>query len=150
MSPASVVEALQARYPGAETFRFGDSAELSAELLELIRTGRKRATVTALRDVEAGREAMPELGRQDIALDWDGRPALVIETVEVRVQRFDEVDEAFALDEGEDDSLAGWRASHREYFERNGGFDPAMMLICERFRVVETIGEAAMPVEALR
>ena len=25
------------------------------------------------------------------------------------------------------------RNDHREYFERNGGFDPNMKLICERF-----------------
>ena len=25
---------------------------------------------------------------------------------------------------------------HQEYFERNGGFDPKMMLVCERFRLV--------------
>ena len=69
------LEALRARYPGAETFRFGDNAMLSAELLALVRAGRKRATCS-----HQGQEgAFPELGRRDIVLTWDGTPALVIE-----------------------------------------------------------------------
>ena len=46
--------------------------------------------------------------------------------------------------EGEGDScLEDWRAGHRRYFTRNGGFAPDMMLWCERFRLVEIIGEGA-------
>jgi uncharacterized protein YhfF len=37
-------------------------------------------------------------------------------------------------------NLAGWRAGHKDYFERNGGFSPDMELVCERFRLVETLG----------
>lgn len=53
-----------------------------------------------------------------------------------------EFEEASALAEGENDSLAGWRADHREYLERNGGFDPNMMLVCERVRLIEDLAEA--------
>ncbi len=134
------LEALRARYPGAETFRFGDSAALSAELLALVRAGVKTATCGALRDFGAGHDPMPVVGRQDIALDWDGRPSVVIETVEVTIRRFCDVDEAFALAEGEDATLEGWREGHRRYFARNGGFAPEMDLVCERFRVVEVVG----------
>ncbi len=118
---AMELDAVLARYPGAEVFRFGDSAALSAELLALVRAGRKTATCEAVRNFPAQGEAEPVLGRRDIALEWDGRPALVVETVWLRRCRFDEVDEGFALDEGEDDSLEGWRAGHRAYFERTGG-----------------------------
>lgn len=87
---------------------------------------------------------LPVARRRDIALSWDGTPALVIETESVSLMRYCEVDEAFALAEGENDSLDGWREDHRDYFERNGGFDPRMMLVCERFRLVEDIsGEEA-------
>ncbi len=82
---------------------------------------------------------MPVAGRRDIALNWDGSPALVIEITEVSRRRFDDVDEAFALAEGEDDDLAGWRHGHGQYFARHGGFSPDMMLVCERFRLVEVI-----------
>ncbi len=50
---------------------------------------------------------------------------------------FAEIDEDFALAEGENDDLEGWRRDHRAYFERNGGWNPDMDLICERFEVVE-------------
>ncbi len=130
---------LRARYPGAETFRFGDNRELCDALIALVRSGRKTATCGALRDFGLGGEALPLVGRRDIALDWDGVPVLVIETVEVTVRRFCEVDEDFALAEGEDETLAGWQEGHRTYFERNGGWEPEMELVCERFRLVEDI-----------
>lgn len=134
-----MLESLKERYPGAETFQFGDSRALCDELLALVRSGRKTATCGALRDFTAGGEAMPQAGRRDISLDWDGQPALVIETLDVTVRRFCDVDESFALAEGENDSLEGWREDHRRYFERNGGFDPKMELVCERFRLVEDL-----------
>lgn len=133
------LESLTQRYPGAETFRFGDNATLCSELLALVRSGRKRATCGALRDYEGG-EAMPRVGRCDIALTWEGTPALVIETVELVQCRFDEVTEDMALAEGEDDSLEDWQAGHRAYFERNGGFSPDMMIVWERFALVEDLG----------
>ncbi len=82
---------------------------------------------------------MPVAGRRDIALDWYDMPALVIETVEVAIQRYCDVTEEFALAEGENETLAGWQEDHRRYFERNGGFDPEMELVCERFRLVEDL-----------
>lgn len=130
------VKALKRRYPTAETFKFGDSSALCAALLSLVRSGKKVATCGALRDYQTG-DAMPEIGRRDIALNWDDTPALVIETVELVQCRFDEVTEAMALAEGEDDSLDGWCASHRGYFERNGGFSPDMQIVWERFVLIE-------------
>lgn len=135
---AHSLEALRARYPGAETFTFGDGPELCAELLALVRAGRKTATCGGLRDYEAG-EALPVVGRRDIALDWDGRPALVVETTEVARRRFGDVDADFALAEGEG-TFEEWRAGHIRYFERNGGWSEDMELICERFRLVEDLG----------
>lgn len=131
---------IRKRYPGATTFKFGDSRALCDELLGLVRAGKKRATCAALSDFEAEGEETPVAGRRDIALDWDDNPALVIETTEVTIRRFCDVDADFALAEGESDSLAGWRRDHRAYFERNGGFDPNMELVCERFSLVEDLG----------
>ena len=133
------LDVLRTRYPGAETFKFGDSAQMSAELLALVRAGRKTATCGALRDFASGGEAVPQVGRCDIALDWDGTPALVIRTVSVEQRRYCDVDAGFALAEGESETLAGWRADHKRYFVRNGGFDPEMMLVCERFELVEDL-----------
>lgn len=131
---------LRRRYPDAETFTFGDSRALCDDLLALVRSGAKTATCGALRDYEQGGEPLPRPGRCDIALEWDGQPALVIRTVSVEVCRFCDVTEGFALAEGEDETLAGWQKGHRGYFERNGGFHPEMELVCERFRLVEDLG----------
>jgi uncharacterized protein YhfF len=54
--------------------------------------------------------------------------------------RFCDVDENFALAEGENGDLEGWRRDHRRYFERNGGFDNELMVVCERFKLVHDYG----------
>ncbi len=51
--------------------------------------------------------------------------------------RFCDVYEQFALLEGENDSLDEWQEDHKRYFERNGGFDESMELVCECFELVE-------------
>lgn len=119
------------------SFKFGDSRELCDRLTALVRMGAKTATCGARRDFEAG-EAMPAVGRRDMVLDWDGKPALLIETTEVTLRRFRDVPEDFALAEGEGD-FNDWRQGHIDFFTRNGGFDPDMELVCERFRLVEVL-----------
>ena len=134
------VAALQLRYPNAVTYSFGDNPEMNAALLQLVLDGTKTATCGAMRDFEDGLEAMPELGRCDIVLGPDGAPAAVTRTKELRKLKFIDVDAAFAYDEGEGDrTLETWRRFHQAYFERNGGFDPEMLLLCERFELVEVL-----------
>lgn len=128
------------RYTDATSFAFGDTPQLADELLALVLAGKKTATCGALRDFPEGSAARPQVGRRDVVLDGRGRRAAVIETVEVTIRRFDEMDEAFVADEGEGlRTLADWRASHQAYFTRNGGFAADMELLCERFRLVEII-----------
>ncbi|MDO5613941.1 MAG: ASCH domain-containing protein [Paracoccus sp. (in: a-proteobacteria)] len=129
---------LAVRWPGARFCDFGDSADLSAHLLGLIRAGVKTATCGALRDYQAAGDPVPRAGDVMIARDHAGRPALVYELTEVVVRPFCEVPEDFALAEGEGD-FAAWRAGHQAYFARNGGFAPDMPLVCERFRLVEVL-----------
>ena len=118
-----------------ERFSFGDSPELADELAELVLTGKKRATCWA-----AGEGPKTQVGKQWVVLDGTGDPIAVIETVELTQRRFDEVDEPFAFDEGEDDrTLASWQRAHRNYFGRQGSFAPNMPLYCERFRLVARI-----------
>jgi uncharacterized protein YhfF len=131
---------LPTQYTGAVTFSFGDSPKMADELLGHVMAGRKTATCGARRDFGPGKEALPEIGRRDIVLDGQGRPAAVIETIELTVRRFDQVDEQFAFDEGEGfRSLQHWRDGHRGYFERNGGWSEHMELFCERFRLIEVL-----------
>jgi uncharacterized protein YhfF len=119
-----------------ERFAFGDSPELADELAELVLVGKKRATCWAASE---GPKTHP--GKQWVVLDGGGVPIAVIETVELTQRRFDEVDAAFAFEEGEGDrALASWRRAHRNYFGRQGTFAPDMLLYCERFRLVGRIG----------
>ncbi len=131
------MEDLQVTYPGAGTFKFGDSAKLSARLLERVRAGQKRAMSGALAEFDDDPDSMPKVGRCDIAANWDGTPALVIRTVKVEQVRFCDVTEELAQAEGE--SLEGWQRGHKAQFERQGLFDPEMMLLFEHFELVEDL-----------
>ncbi|WP_279488855.1 ASCH domain-containing protein [Aeromonas veronii] len=74
--------------------------------------------------------------------DWSGLPKALVEIVSVTLCPFDEVDAAFAAEEGEGDvSLAWWREAHKAFFEREmkaegREFDEHATLVLERFRVV--------------
>jgi uncharacterized protein YhfF len=115
-----------------DTFAFGDNPRLADELAALVLAGVKTATCWW-----AGDTISTQVGERSVMLDGAGRPRAVIETVELTRRRFDEVDAAFACDEGENDrTLEGWRTAHRRYFTRLGQFAPDMLLCCERFRVV--------------
>ena len=134
MSDPTIPEA----YRGLRSFAFGDGPDLADELLELVLKGVKTATCST--------EDEPNISKPGecwIVLDGHGDPRCVIETTEVTFRRFGDVDAAFAHDEGEGDrSLAYWRAAHREYFGRLGKFSEDMMLMCERFRLVEIFAAA--------
>jgi uncharacterized protein YhfF len=124
---------------GYETFSFGDSPELANELLELVLAGTKRATCWA----ESQGLLSAEVGKLMVVLDGNGAPRVVLRTLELTKRRFDEVDEAFAFEEGEGDrSLKYWRDAHKRYFTRLERYAPDMMLWCERFEVVERIRAA--------
>ena len=122
-----------AQYQGLRSFAFGDGPQLADELLDLVIRGVKTATCSTEDEPNASKP-----GERWIVRDGRGTPACVIETTEVTYRRFPEVDAAFAYEEGEGDrSLVYWRSAHRTYFGRQGKFREDMMLMCERFRLVE-------------
>jgi uncharacterized protein YhfF len=125
---------------GLEAHMFGDGPQLADELLALILAGKKTATCWSAAEGLKG----AEVGKPWAVKNGAGVVRCVLETVELTQRRFDEVDAAFAFEEGEDDrTLASWRAAHQAYFTRNGGFAPDMLLNCERFRLVSIVGEGA-------
>jgi uncharacterized protein YhfF len=126
--------------PECETFRFGDGPELCAEILALVRAGKKTATCEATRFYSEDGDAWPKVGRRDIALNWDGTPAVMIETVSVATRRFSEMDEDFVAAQGEFRDLDHWREGYQAYFGRNGGYSEDMKIMCETFKVVEDYG----------
>jgi uncharacterized protein YhfF len=126
-----------AAYRGLRSFAFGDNPALADELLELVLRGAKTATCSTEDEPNISKP-----GERWIVLDGRGDPRCVIETVEVTFRRYSEVDAKFAFDEGEGDrSLAHWRQAHRRYFERLGKFREDMILMCERFRLVEIFAD---------
>jgi uncharacterized protein YhfF len=130
--------AVPEQYRSLRSFVFGDSPKLADELLELVLEGVKTATCST---EDEPNTSTP--GERWIVRDGRGTPRCVIETLEVSYRRYSEVDAAFAHDEGEGDrSLAFWRDAHRRYFGRQGKFSEDMMLMCERFRLVETFEPA--------
>jgi uncharacterized protein YhfF len=121
---------------------FGDTPSLVNELGQLVVSGKKTGTCSALWEWEAQGKPIPQPGWISIVLDgWD-QPMCIIETTEVSVCRFTAVDEEFAHAEGEGDlSLEYWREAHKNYFSRvlpkiSKEFSEDMFLVCERFRVI--------------
>ena len=117
---------------------FGVSPEHADELLQLVLDGTKTATSSAFEDYEAEGEPLPEVGGLSIVLDGQGHPRVLIETSEVKIIPFAEVDAEHALLEGEGDhSLAAWKEVHEEFFSTLGQpLDLMMDVVLERFRVV--------------
>jgi len=121
---------------------WGDSPALADKLGELIATGTKTATCSALWSYEAEGEAIPAVGIFTIVLDGRGAPLCLVQTTEVTIRPFNAVDAQFAYEEGEDDrTLASWRAAHQRFFTRTLaaiGREPTdeMPLVCERFRLI--------------
>ncbi len=127
------MSAVPQQYQGLRSFAFGDGPALADELLDLVIKGVKTATCST---EDEPNTSTP--GERWIVLDGRGEPRCIIETLEVSYRRYNEVDAAFAHEEGEGDrSLAYWREAHRRYFGRQGKFSEDMMLMCERFRLVE-------------
>ena len=131
------LSAVPEQYRSLRSFAFGDGPDLADELLELVLKGLKTATCSTEDEPNTSTS-----GERWIVLDGRGNPRCVIETTEVTYRRFGDVDAAFAREEGEGDrSLAYWREAHRQYFGRQGKFSEDMMLMCERFRLVEIFAD---------
>lgn len=123
-------------------FAFGDSADMADELAALVRHGPKRATAGLRAAYEHEGEPLPRPGDHWVVLDGAGQPVCVIRTAEVEIKPLDQVDAAFAWDEGEGDrSLAWWLAAHHRFFGRQCEqlgvpFREDMPVVLERFDLV--------------
>ena len=133
-----------------EAWAFGDNPVLADELGQLVVAGIKTATCSTLWSYEDEGTPLPAAGQYSIILGGDGEPLCIIETVEITIRPFQEVDSRFAYDEGEDDrSLKAWREAHWRYFTRTLAVlgrqpSPDMPLVCERFRVIHRWPSASL------
>jgi len=121
---------------------WGDGPAMADELGALIAQGIKTGTCSALWEWEVEGNPVPEAGLITIVLDGRGEPLCIVETVEVSIRQYNEVDADFARAEGEGDlSLNYWREAHRSFFSRvlpkiSKEFSEDMPLVCELFRVI--------------
>jgi uncharacterized protein YhfF len=128
---------LELAFPGPERDR-GVAAILS---------GRKTALTGLLEILEHDGEAVPKAGQRFAVLDSEGRPAVTIELVDVRVVPVKDIDDDFARAEGRGyPDAAAWRAAHEDFFRsdrmrgylgRTPAFGDDTLVVAERFRVVE-------------
>lgn len=133
-----------------EAWAFGATPEDANELLTLVLEGTKTATASALWDMEAEGEPVPQVGEASVILDGHGEPRAVIITTAVEIVPFAEVSAEHAHAEGEGDrSLAAWREIHERFWRRYSqsprGFAFDMPVVCERFRVVFSVPATGRP-----
>ena len=120
---------------------FGGTPEQADALLDLVLSGAKTATSTALWEFEVEQEPLPEPGTLSIVLDGAGHPRALLATTGVDVVPFERVDAEHARLEGEGDrSLAHWREVHERFFRTHRSHDrefaPDMPVVLERFAVL--------------
>lgn len=97
----TAVTALPEEIP--EAWSFGATAEHADGLLELVLAGVKTGTASALWDLEAEGEQVPEVGEFSVILDGRSRPRAVVVSTAVDIVPFAEVSAEHARSEGEGD-----------------------------------------------
>jgi uncharacterized protein YhfF len=125
-----------------QVWYFGLGCEDAEELSNLVLAGKKTGTASLPSEYAENPEEAPVLDGYSVVTDFDGNPKCIVQTTEIRVVPFNEVDADFAFDEGEgDQSLDYWRAVHWNYFSRRCaqiGKEPTveMLVNCERFALL--------------
>jgi len=127
-----------------EAWGFGNSPEMANQLSQLVVEGIKTATCSLYWSYEFENEPIPKVGDLSIIIDGDEIPVGIIQTTEVQIKPYDQVDARFAYDEGEGDrSLTYWKEVHWHFFSIECGQidrEPKvdMPLVCERFQLIYT------------
>lgn len=121
-----------------ECFAFGDSPEMADELLRLVLTGKKTATVSVVLE----NEKTPKVGDLSLVLNGQGQPACVIKTVYLETVKFCDLTWDMVKLEGEDETFEQWRAGNIRYWTRDAvkrgyTFTEETPITFEHFELVE-------------
>lgn len=112
------------------------------KLAQLTLQGTKTATASSYPVYKAENEPVPAVGDYSIILDSQNQAVCIIQTTQIDIVPFYQVDEEQAYLEGEGDStLTYWREVHRTFFESemqsiHQKFTEDMLVVCERFKIV--------------
>jgi uncharacterized protein YhfF len=111
--------------------------------LELVLSGDKTASSALLADYREAGIALPKVFGLTILVDPAGNPCGVIETLELTVERFSEIDDSFARAHGAGQSLKSWRRQCRSAFAARARalgapFGEDTEMVCHRYRLVYT------------
>lgn len=123
-----------------ERFAFGDSPEMADELLALVLSGKKTATVSVILESDQ----KPNVGDLSLVLDGRGNPACVIKTVHLETVKFCDLTWDMVKLEGEDETFEQWKAGNIRYWTRDADrrgytFNDQTPITFERFEVVEVM-----------
>ena len=121
----------------------GKGSGFEDKLLDLVVRGIKTATCSWFELYELEGEEVEKVGDQSYIMNSSDTPVCVIETTEIEIKKFSEVDEDFARAEGEGDlSYEYWRRVHEEFFTKSSlehnleWNSDTQSVVCERFKVV--------------
>jgi uncharacterized protein YhfF/predicted enzyme related to lactoylglutathione lyase len=126
-------------YSIPQTDFFCDEEMLTNQLAHLVKNDIKTATCGALIDYQITGDSLPKENELKIIIDWGKKPICITKTKSVIIKKFNEVDEEFAIKEGEGDrSLAYWKQGHQKYFSNylkifGIEFTEEIELVCEEF-----------------
>ncbi|TLG71520.1 ASCH domain-containing protein [Culicoidibacter larvae] len=126
-----------------ESFYFGSNEQSANNLLQLVLSGKKKATCSSLAYFEAIGEEVPKPGDFSIITDWAGTPFCVIQTKQVALMAFKDMTFDICKREGEDEHLESWQSNHIYFFTEEGKqygyeFSWDMEVVFEDFEVVYT------------
>ena len=123
-----------------ERFAFGDSSEMADELLALVLSGKKTATVSVVLESDQ----KPNVGDLSLVLDGLSTPACVIKTVHVETVKFCDLTWDMVKLEGEDENFEQWKSGNIRYWTRDAAkrgytFTDQTPITFERFEVVKVL-----------
>jgi uncharacterized protein YhfF len=125
-----------------EAFCFGNTEHMANKLAELVLRGVKTATSSLLWTIEQENKPLLQVGGYSIVTNWEKVPVCVMETIELRIVPFKDVDAQFAYDYGEGErTLEWWMENMWDYYVQECAqlgrqATEDMPILCERFRVV--------------
>jgi uncharacterized protein YhfF len=134
-----LMEHRRPRIDALRVIEFAEPGPLRDWLVALVTTGRKRATAALLSEWESAQDPL-EVGRRWAVVDSAGQRVAVVETTELRIGTFGDVDLEWIIDAGEgQQSVEQWREDYLDQYERTTGKRPALAtpVVYERFRLVQ-------------